>query len=209
MDFCSICNNRKYIQEANIFKPCECLKKSKYLYKLRQSGLNEEYDDITYESLEKEWKKNQNKINNLIRFKEYAKRIIDKKTKHYNRPLVITGRDGSGKMLMVSCFLKDCIKNGKSVFLTNLLDMVDQNFNEDQSAKKDFFNRIYHCDILCIQLGIERKNSMNNELLSTVCNIRKNKKKYIIFVSRPPQEKFVSMHGEIGKYIDERERIDL
>lgn len=208
-DYCPLCNNQKYIQELNSFKPCECLKKSKYVSKLRHSGINEEFDEVTYESLEKEWKKNSEKVLKLQRFKEYAKRIIDKKTKHYNQPFLIVGRDGSGKMLMAACFLKECIKNGKTVFLTNLNTIIDETFNEDPELKRQFFDKVYHSDVLCLQLGTERKNVMNNDMLSTIYNTRKNKKKYTIFVSRPPESKFGAIYGDVGRSLDERERIDL
>ena len=38
---------------------------------------------------------------------------------------------------------------------------------------------------------------------------RKNKKKYTIFVARPSESKFSVVYGDVGRCLDEREKIEI
>ena len=145
---------------------------------MENSGIPEQFWSWNWN----DWKPVNEKQIKILQFvKKEALALCDNK---YNRSsMIIIGQKDSGKSLLASLLLKECVIAKKQVFIAELGKLVECQFSNDENDK-NYLRKSLNRDIVCIEIGLETDHKMNKVVIERTYNQRKLQGKYTFFTSR-------------------------
>lgn len=198
---CNLCHNRGYIyigtETQVVAVDCECLIHRNTLKVMRESGLEEQFDEYTFD-----------KFKTNKPFEELMKeRALNYLTS--DKWFVVVGKSGIGKTHICTAILKDFIERNKTVKYVSYIELVRLNkdymsgYEEVHEKAQREFNLIKEADILYIDDYL-KVTSVPLEFIFEIVNHRYINKKPILLSSEKTYEEQMKWDSAVTSRIYQR-----
>lgn len=197
---CKKCEDRKHILVSGRYVPCDCLIEHRIISSYQKSKIPPFFYNYTWMDFLQHYP-NMKKTARLC--KKIIKRIKQQKKVKF---VYIKGESNSGKMALISMFLKEFIGARMTCKLVSLDEIIKMEFDKEEKTE---LQRIYDFyDVVCLRIGTVMEHSYARPVLEKFYTQRKNNNKYAMFSSRLDLEKSQGLYGiEFAKIINDGRRI--
>lgn len=202
IDNCAICDGAGYIKKDGDALDCECHKKYATYVRLKLTGVDEEYWDLTIDDWQSDQKAKQEILSYISNLENAYKNGLS---------LCLSGPHGTGKTLGSIIILKEAQKKYKTFFITlaELLDEVKKSFDKQHDELDEFhqwYDKVKSADFLVLDdLGGEYAPSDFGKYAASQCDLlfrfRRRNNLPTILTTNLTQEEFLVRYGSALKSI--------